>query len=214
VQKQQALRRPPGQSQNQKPAVLEDHDELDIIDQLGLSDDTSSRIPLKTLLLDPADANAPQLVEHLRGRLAEGHGETLFDLGLEDNGDSMGFSEEEWDTALERLGAALVELHADYKVLMTRNVGGDVEVGPVNAKDKGACGKLILRRKPESVDDVIETRIAVVGNGRTCLDLIDAGRLLMLDSRRGQEHHARSPGQGRPGRRARKGARQPLPTQA
>ncbi|KAF2650726.1 P-loop containing nucleoside triphosphate hydrolase protein [Lophiostoma macrostomum CBS 122681] len=171
VQKQQALRRPPGQGQ--KPAVLEDHDELDIIDQLGLSDDTSSRIPLKTLLLDPAEDYGPLLLEHLRGRLAEGHGETLFDLGLEDNGDPMGFSKEEWDTALQRLGEALGELGADYKVLMTRNVGGDVEVGPVNAKDKGACGKLILRHRPEGVDDVIETRIAVVGN-------VDAGKSTML----------------------------------
>lgn len=145
--------------------MLEDHDELDIIDQLGLSDETSSRIPLRTLLLDAAESNNTALAEYVRGRLAEGHGETLFDLGLEDNGDSMNFSKEEWDTALERMGNVCEELKADYRILMTRNVGGEVEVGPANAKEKGACGKLILRRRPQSVDDVIETRIAVVGNG-------------------------------------------------
>jgi hypothetical protein len=42
---------------------------------------------------------------------------------------------------------------------------GDVEVGPRDAKDTGFSGKMILRQQPQSVDDVIETRIAVVGNG-------------------------------------------------
>lgn len=162
VQKQQALRRPPGQTS----AVLEDHDELDIIDQLGLSDETSTRIPLKKLLLDPAEENVSALAEHLRIRLADGHGETLFDLGLEDNGDSMNFSKEEWDAALQRVGSVCEGLKADYRILMTKNVGGIVEVSPLDTKDKGASGKLIVRRRPESVDDVIETRIAVVGNGK------------------------------------------------
>ncbi|KAF2000863.1 hypothetical protein P154DRAFT_563028 [Amniculicola lignicola CBS 123094] len=170
VQKQQALRRPGGQP---AAATLEEHDELDILDTLGLSDDTSSHIRLKTLLLDPAEENVAALAEHVRGRLDEGHGETLFDLGLEDSGESMNFSEEEWAGALARLTDACEVVKADYKMLMTRNVGGDVEVGPVNAKEKGLCGKMILRRRPESVDDVIETRIAVVGN-------VDAGKSTML----------------------------------
>lgn len=168
VQKQQALRRPPGQAQ----AALEDHDELDIIDKLGLADE-SSHIPLKALLLNPTEENVKTLTEYLQGRLAEGYGEALFDLGLEESGDSMNFSKEEWDNALSRLEQAACGVNADYRVLMTRNVGGEVEVGPANPKDKGACGKLIIRRKPETVDDVIETRIAVVGN-------VDAGKSTML----------------------------------
>lgn len=168
VYKQQALRRPPGQAQ----AVPEDHDELDIIDKLDLVD-KSSHIPLKTLLLNPAEENVKALTEYLQGRLAEGHGEALFDLGLEESGDSMNFSKEDWDNALSQLERAACGVNADCKVLMTRNVGGEVEVGPASPKDKGACGKLIIRRKPEAVDDVIETRIAVVGN-------VDAGKSTML----------------------------------
>ena len=169
VQKQQALRRPPGQA----PAVLEDHDELSILDELGLSDDNKAHIRLKTLLTDPAEDNIPALVEHIKERLVEGHGEVLFDVGLEDNGDSMGFSKETWEFALERIGVACEQLKANYKMLMTRNVGGDVEVGPRDAKETGYSGKMILRQQPESVDDVIETRIAVVGN-------VDAGKSTML----------------------------------
>ena len=140
---------------------------------------------MKTLLLDPSDEYTKALAEYLSGRLAEGHGEALFDLGLEDNGDSMNFSKEEWDVALERLGAVCEDLKADYKVLMTRNVGGEVEVGPVNGKEKGASGKLMLRKRPESVDDVIETRIAVVGNGRhTISDCWDTEKLIRSSRRR------------------------------
>lgn len=175
VQKQQALRRP-----GQAPALNEtdENDELSILDQLGLTDDASTHIRLKTLLLDPAEEHTDALAEHVKGRLNEGHGEALFDVGLEDSGDSMSFSKEDWEVALKRLEAACEIIKADYKLLMTRNVGeGDLEVGPRDAKDTGASGKLILRRRPETVDDVIETRIAVVGNGKshnifTCSQLV------------------------------------------
>lgn len=166
MQKQQALRRPPGQA----PATLEEHDEhdeLSILDQLGLTDDASSHIRLKTLLLDPAEENVDALQEQVQARLTEGHGEALFDVGLEDNGDSMGFSKEDWEFALTRVGTVCEKLQADYKVLMTRNVGGEVEVGPRDKTDTGSSGKLVLRKRPESVNDVIETRIAVVGNGKS-----------------------------------------------
>ncbi|KAI1515988.1 HR1 repeat rho-binding protein [Pyrenophora tritici-repentis] len=169
VQKQQALRRPPGQA----AAVLDDHDELSILDELGLSDDNHSHIRLKTLLTDPAEENVAALAEHIKERLAEGHGEVLFDVGLEDTGDHMGFTKDLWNFALERIGVVCEQIKADYKLLMTRNVGGDVEVGPRDAKDTGFSGKMLLRQRPESVDDVIETRIAVVGN-------VDAGKSTML----------------------------------
>jgi GTPase len=96
----------------------------------------------------------------------EGHGEALFDLGQEDNGESMAFSKEQWDVALERTQRAAAMLRADCSILMTRNVGADQDVGPLNEKDKGASGKIMIRQQPESVEDVIETRIAVVGNGQ------------------------------------------------
>ena len=105
------------------------------------------------------------LTNYLNGRLVEGRNEIIFDLGLEDNGDSMGFTSEDWNFAMERLKAAADAINADVRVLMTRNVGGDVEVGAFNSKDKSLSGKLLIRLRAESVDDVIETRIAVVGNG-------------------------------------------------
>ena len=145
--------------------ATEEHAELDILDTLNLAE-TSAQIRLKEVLLDAdGEESLKQLSEVLQSRILEGHGETLFDLGQEDNGESMGFSKEQWDIALDRIRKAAAMLKTDCRLLMTRNVGGDLEVGPLNDKDKGASGKVMIRRRPETVDDVIETRIAVVGNG-------------------------------------------------
>lgn len=90
----------------------------------------------------------------------------LLDLGVEDNGDTMAFLKENWDFALRRLVGVADQMKADCRVLMTRNVGaGEEDVGPRDPKDTACSGKVMVRRRPQSVDDVIETRIAVVGNG-------------------------------------------------
>lgn len=131
--------------------------------------ETSAHVRLKDLLLDTspdAEDTLQQLDNAVQSRILEGHGEALFDLGQEDNGEPMGFSKEQWDVALDRLRRAAGKLRADCRILMTRNVGGDEEVGPLSEKDKSATGKVMIRQKPETVEDVIETRIAVVGNGR------------------------------------------------
>ena len=176
VEKQQSLR--PGRHTSVAPsdsgystqsAVTEEHAELDILDTLNLAE-TSTKIRLKDLLLDTGDdaeVSLQQLSNLLQSRILEGHGETLFDLGQEDNGESMGLSKEQWDVALDRIRRAGRILKAECRVLMTRNVGGPVEVDTTNSKDKSSTGKLIIRQAPETIEDVIETRIAVVGNGRT-----------------------------------------------
>lgn len=141
---------------------------MDILDSLNLAE-TSSQVRLKDLLLDSgedAEATLQQLSEVLQKRMLEGNGETLFDLGQEDNGESMAFSKEQWDVALDRIRRAAKVLRAECRILMTRNVGGPEEVEMVNEKDRSATGKIMIRQEPDTPEDVIETRIAVVGNGR------------------------------------------------
>ena len=175
VEKQQSLR--PGRQVSVAPSdsgystqstVTEDHSELDILETLNLAE-TSTRVRLKDLLLDAGDdaeVTLQQLSNLLQSRILEGHGETLFDVGQEDNGESMGFSKEQWNVALDRIRRAGGILRAECRVLMTRNVGGPEDVDTANSKDKSATGKLMIRQAPETIEDVIETRIAVVGNGR------------------------------------------------
>ena len=148
-------------------AETEKHAELDVLDSLDLSE-RSADIRLKDLLLDLKDdsqVTLQQLGDVLQDRLLEGHGEALFDLGQENNGESLAFSKEQWDVALGRIRRAAALLKAECRVLITRNVGGPEEAELSNQKDKSATGKLLIRLNPETIDDVIETRIAVVGNG-------------------------------------------------
>ena len=138
--------------------------------------DAPNPIRLKDWLLDTsgdAGATLQQLAGLLQNRIDEGHGETLFHLGQEDNGETMGFTKEQWDLALTRLGEAASTLKADVRVLLTYNVGGPDEAETQNPKDKSCHGKLLIRQAPATPEEVIETRIAVVGN-------VDAGKSTML----------------------------------
>ncbi|KAK8057826.1 GTP-binding protein 1 [Apiospora saccharicola] len=184
VEKQQALRYP-----TSKPATAtattsannneeEHHEELDILDSLTL-DDAGPQAPLRDLLLAEADDDLQKLVDVIDTRLLEGHAEAVFDLGFENNGDSMRLTKPEFDTALARLRKAAKTLHADCNVLLTQNVGGEAEADSVatagkdSTKDKDCSGKVMIRQAPSAAESVIETRIAVVGN-------VDAGKSSML----------------------------------
>ncbi|KAG8631965.1 hypothetical protein KVT40_001105 [Elsinoe batatas] len=156
-----------------------DHAELDILDTLGLSDEVAPT-KLKSLLLDKGedqDESVSLLQGVINGRLEEGHGEAVLDLGVEDGGESMGFGVGEWEFALGRVRDVAAVLGAEVRVLLTRGVGGEeeVEVGEGEGKKSraGCSGKVMVRRRPGGIDDVIETRIAVVGN-------VDAGKSTML----------------------------------
>ena len=176
VEKQQSKRLHPGRVSSVAPSdsgystqstTTEEHAELDILDTLNLAE-TSAHIRLKDLLLDVDDQSEDtlrQLSNLLHSRILEGHGETLFDLGQEDNGESMGFSKDQWYIALDRIRRAAGMLKGDCRILMTRNVGGPEEVSAISEKDKSVTGKVMIRQEPETAEDVIETRIAVVGNG-------------------------------------------------
>lgn len=181
VEQQQALRYPSSrQAQATAAAVtdrgqgeVEHHEELDdILSSLNLSDPTP-RVRLRELLLSPSgDAEALQrLADLVKERLLEGHGETVFDVGFENNGEGMKLSRDEWDTAYKQLTEAAKKLGANTQLLLTKNVGGNLDGAPT--KDGDCSGKVMIRQAPDTVEEVIETRIAVVGN-------VDAGKSSML----------------------------------
>ncbi|KAI1364162.1 P-loop containing nucleoside triphosphate hydrolase protein [Xylaria arbuscula] len=181
VEKQQALRYPGAKPTTSTQPPTEYHEELDILDSLNFNE-SEPRIPLRQLLLPSAEhveTNEAKLAEHIHERLVEGHGEAMFDLGFEDNNDSMRLNRDEWNAALTRLKEAAKKHNADCNVLLTKNVGGDTEAESTasgsdsKAKIKDCTGKILIRQTPPTVENVIETRIAVVGN-------VDAGKSSML----------------------------------
>ncbi|RYP33181.1 hypothetical protein DL766_003613 [Monosporascus sp. MC13-8B] len=178
VEKQQALRYPSSKTAASASATspIEHHEELDILDTLDF-DSSEPRVPLRDLLLAPADDETAlnKLSELIDERLLEGHGEAVFELGFENNGDSMRLTSEEWDIALERLVDTAKKLRADCDVLLTKGVGDKAEAeSTASGKELKDCsGKILIRRAPATVENVIETRIAVVGN-------VDVGKSSML----------------------------------
>ena len=150
-------------------APTDHHEELGVLSCLDLSGNKSS-IPLRNVLLEDDDAMVERLTNIIMDRLVEGHGETVFDIGLENNGDAMALTLDEWNRALERLRFVAAEAQVNCQVLITKNVGGDLEAessatATTKDKDTGCSGKVLIRRRPITPEDVIETRIAVVGNG-------------------------------------------------
>lgn len=176
VEKQQALRFPHKKDAPPTAPVapaIEHHEELDILDELNL-EDAEPQAPLRDLLLAPADSDKlhSQLAKLVDDRLQEGHGEAVFDIGFENNNQSMRLTKHEYDTALERLKAAADKMKAACNVLLTNYVHGNVEAestaaAPKDGKDQYCSAKVLLRQQPASIENVIETRIAVVGNGRS-----------------------------------------------
>ncbi|KAH8672557.1 P-loop containing nucleoside triphosphate hydrolase protein [Tricladium varicosporioides] len=174
VEKQQALRYPSSASTiSTATTLVEDHAELDILNTLDLAD-TSATVRIKELLLSNTEDTLAKLVNVLELRLAEGHGETVFEVGFENNGDSMALDKDQWDISMKRLNLAAKKVRSDCQVLLTKHVGGEAEAeSAANEKEKECNGKILIRQHPATVEDVIETRIAVVGN-------VDAGKSTML----------------------------------
>jgi GTPase len=176
VEKQQALRYPSTAAASTSTSAVEEHAELDdILNGLDLADN-SPAVRLKELLLTQDEDTLAKLVNLLETRIEEGHGETVFEIGFENNGDSMGLNKDEWDVALKRLREAARKVRADCQVLLTKHVGGEEEAESAAAekeKEKECSGRILVRQHPATVEEVIETRIAVVGN-------VDAGKSTML----------------------------------
>ncbi|KAF4893809.1 GTP-binding protein 1 [Colletotrichum fructicola] len=186
VEKQQALRYPSAAKSTDAKATTaaaagteHQHAELDeLFDTLDLADAAGPGVRLKDLLLaadaDNDDESLKKLEDILNERITEGHGETVFELGFENNGDSMALSLEQWNAAYTRVQEAAKRIRAHCQLLITKNVGGDVEAPSAKSgKDSHCSGKIMIRQTPATVEDVIETRIAVVGN-------VDAGKSSLL----------------------------------
>ncbi|EKJ68712.1 hypothetical protein FPSE_11108 [Fusarium pseudograminearum CS3096] len=203
VEQQQNLRYPTAKTiavatTETADANTEHHEELDeLFDNLDLAD-SAPRVPLKQLLLesgeDEDDEKLKQLENLVSDRLDEGFGECVFEIGYENHGESMNLTIDQWNHAYKTLQRAAKRVRADCDLLLTKNVGGDVEAASTSAgpvKDKSCSGKVLIRQTPSTIEDVIETRIAVVGNGNpypssrfytvgTRNTIVDAGKSSML----------------------------------
>ncbi|KAJ4149889.1 hypothetical protein LMH87_010665 [Akanthomyces muscarius] len=174
VEQQQSIRFPAAPP---TPAdSTEHHEELDeLFDALDLAD-TAPRIQMKSLLLGNGEESTELLQKVILERIEEGLGEAILELGHENNGDSMNLTLDLWNIAYAKLELAARNVDAVCQLLLTNNVGSAAEAVSTTAtpsKDKSCTGKVLLRRAPKTIEEAIETRIAVVGN-------VDAGKSSLL----------------------------------
>ncbi len=166
VEQQQSLRFPAAPP---TPAdSTEHHEELDeLFDALDLAD-AAPGIHMKSLLLGADDESIIQLQNLILERIDEGLGEAILELGYENNGDSMNLTLDLWKTVYAKVELAAKNIDTVCQLLLTNNVGGEAEAASTSvapSKDQSCTGKVLLRRAPKKIEDAIETRIAVVGNG-------------------------------------------------
>ncbi|KAI9269249.1 P-loop containing nucleoside triphosphate hydrolase protein [Phascolomyces articulosus] len=121
---------------------------------------------LKEKLIHATADDMLTLEQLISTRLEEGHGETLFEVGLEDDGEKMMLTDEEYKKALSTIGTVVAKLDSDYSIVEER--GKD----PAQ-KQEGTVANLMIRKRLKSVEDLLEIRIAVVGN-------VDAGKSTLL----------------------------------
>lgn len=168
-------RNPASKATANTPSGVE-HEELEILDQLGLTDSPQATVKLKEMLLSSYPGNevsSKQLSDFLKKRVDDGFGECIFDLGIEESGQAMGLTHDQWDVALRRVTEAAQQFGATCRVLLTYNVGGNEESEVPNEPRDACHGKVLIRRLPQSPETVLETRIAVIGN-------VDAGKSTLL----------------------------------
>ncbi|KAG0199758.1 hypothetical protein BGX33_011466 [Mortierella sp. NVP41] len=177
---------------------IDDFDMNDIDDPLAGFEAQRSGIKdisLKEQFLNPTEANIESLQTLLAARIREGSGETLFEIGVEEDGAPMKLSDAEYQTALTTVKTAAAAVGAEVAIMHEKNAGlstgapilpesGGKGVTPiaepslapsVDAADQPIykSSYVMIRKTPKSVDELLELRVAVVGN-------VDAGKSTLL----------------------------------
>ncbi|KAF9152955.1 hypothetical protein BG015_004386 [Linnemannia schmuckeri] len=192
-------------------APIDDFDMNDMDDPLAGFEAQRSGIKdisLKEQFMNPTDANIESLQTLLAARIREGSGETLFEIGVEEDGAPMKLSDAEYETALTTVKTAAAAVGAEVAIMYEKSAGlsaGAPVVPESKDKDKETnvvavepslapttdvtdqptykSSYVMIRKTPKSVDELLELRVAVVGNVSTLLGVLTKG---VLDDGRGK----------------------------
>uniref|UniRef100_A0A3Q1G602 GTP-binding protein 1 n=1 Tax=Acanthochromis polyacanthus TaxID=80966 RepID=A0A3Q1G602_9TELE len=114
----------------------------------------------KLVLVSPTGEQYDSLLRHLRERIDEGCGETIYVVGMGSDGGDYGLDEKDMEASVATVRSLCEQIEADLILLRERtDTGGKIQ------------DYLIRRRVGEQ--DFLEVRVAVVGN-------VDAGKSTLL----------------------------------
>src|SRR5205085_7963114 len=101
-------------------------------------------IEYKLKLVNPNPARFEHLVTQMKWRLREGHGEAIYELGVEDKGLLVGLTDEEGKASLATLYMMAEKLGASVTVLRERRVSLDAQ----DSSSRKAL-EVLVRKVPE-----------------------------------------------------------------
>ncbi|KYN07987.1 PREDICTED: GTP-binding protein 1 [Cyphomyrmex costatus] len=119
-----------------------------------------SSIRDKTILVSPSEDQYELLLRRLKERIHDGGSETIFDIGIAEDGSEDGLKEDEYEASVATLQSLAATLEADCVLLRQSKA------------DHGLTGQYLVRKRLDR-QDFLEIRVAVVGN-------VDAGKSTLL----------------------------------
>lgn len=119
-----------------------------------------STINSKMALVSPNEEQYDLLLKKLIQRIDEGNGETIFEIGIGEDGTESGLKQDEMEASVATLQSMATTLPADCVLLRQKKT------------DLGLVSEYLVRKKADE-KDFLEIRVAVVGN-------VDAGKSTLL----------------------------------
>ncbi|EGI65254.1 GTP-binding protein 2 [Acromyrmex echinatior] len=136
-------------------------------------------IEYKLKLINPSSQRFEHLVTQMKWRLKEGHGEAIYQIGVEDNGKLAGLTKDEMKASLKTLKDMASRLGATIRVLRER-IATSSAIAEVLVKK-------LRKDDREDQDSIIDLRLAVTGaqdaGKSTLLGVLTQGE---LDNGRGR----------------------------
>ncbi|XP_012287777.1 GTP-binding protein 2 isoform X2 [Orussus abietinus] len=136
-------------------------------------------IEYKLKLINPSSQRFEHLVTQMKWRLQEGHGEAIYQIGVEDNGRLIGLSKDEMKASLKTLTDMATRLGATTSILRERIASRkhkNSKIKKLDLEDRKVAEVLVKKlRKYDRVDQdsMVELRLAVTGGQ-------DAGKSTLL----------------------------------
>ncbi|GAA5807374.1 hypothetical protein MFLAVUS_000734 [Mucor flavus] len=127
---------------------------------------------LKDILLNPTQQDIEYLTNLLSQRIDQGRGEALFEIGIEEDGSEMNLSHQDYVKCIETISTVTNTLEADFADIDELNQIDSTTTATTRNKNN-VVAHLMIRKRPKSVQDLLEIRVAVVGN-------VDAGKSTLL----------------------------------
>lgn len=95
-----------------------------------------------------------ELTTQMKFRLQEGNGECYYEIGVEDNGNTLGISKEELEVSVNVIGAIADNLKSKMKIV--KLIQGQ----------EGLIAELYIKREEEELRDKLEVKVGLLGSER------------------------------------------------